>query len=239
MILGICGNKGAGKSTLAQLLLELVPGARTIAFADPLKEFVAQIYDWPREKLEDQEFKETPDPRYTRLSKGQIATLNWDNLIDDWHAGRRPEANLHEALGLTLEEYVDWVKTGVVHLTPRFAMKTLGTEWGRGCWRLTWIAVGMRRAVELERDGCPLVIVTDVRFINESQAITCAVGKVVRIAGGMGTIDNHGSEREVMSVPTNYTIQNNYDLESLRVSAMSLLDELNVPYREAGNAHFE
>ena len=35
MIIGIVGNAGAGKSTLAAIIKELVPGTVDIAFADP------------------------------------------------------------------------------------------------------------------------------------------------------------------------------------------------------------
>lgn len=45
LLIGITGHKGAGKNTVARMLRERVPGAVEIAFADPMKDFAAQVYD--------------------------------------------------------------------------------------------------------------------------------------------------------------------------------------------------
>lgn len=190
MILGICGRKGSGKSTLAKMLCCLVPGARSIAFADPLKQFVSELYDWPMAQLEDQTFKETPDLRYPRGG----------------------------------------TSGSIVHLTPRHAMQQLGTEWGRACYEQTWVRYGLRRAQALEADGCPLVLITDVRFINEGEAIAAVGGAVVRIERAhMDATDPHGSEREVGRVPTRYTIYNHGGLRHLQAYAASLVQMLDLP----------
>jgi hypothetical protein len=50
--------------------------------------------------------------------------------------------------------------------TPRFAMQTLGTEWGRDLiGKNFWVGTAMRRA-----EGKPSVV-TDVRFPNEVEAV--------------------------------------------------------------------
>lgn len=60
--------------------------------------------------------------------------------------------------------------------TPRFAMQTLGTEWGRDLiGKNFWVGTAMRRA-----EGQPTVI-TDVRFHNELDAIAQAGGVNVGI----------------------------------------------------------
>lgn len=33
----------------------------------------------------------------------------WDNLVEEWHTGEDPR-ELHEFLGLTWEEYGQWIK---------------------------------------------------------------------------------------------------------------------------------
>ena len=67
MILGLVGRKGAGKSTVAKMITEMVPRSAEIAFADPMKKFVAEMFDWPLSLLNGpSEVKEIEDYRYLR-----------------------------------------------------------------------------------------------------------------------------------------------------------------------------
>lgn len=60
--------------------------------------------------------------------------------------------------------------------TPRFAMQTLGTEWGRDLIGTDfWIGTTMRRA-EGKR-----AVITDVRFPNEAAAIEAAGGTLIGV----------------------------------------------------------
>lgn len=44
-LIALTGPKGVGKDTLGELICQLVPGARTIAFADPIKKVVQHLFD--------------------------------------------------------------------------------------------------------------------------------------------------------------------------------------------------
>ncbi|MGJ5032368.1 deoxynucleotide monophosphate kinase [Bradyrhizobium sp. HKCCYLS2038] len=88
--------------------------------------------------------------------------------------------------------------------TPRWAMQTLGTEWGRqlidsDLWIRAW-----RTAV----DASPVsVVVDDCRFPNEAEAIRAAGGVLVRIERpGAGTASKHESEQH--ELPAITTISN-------------------------------
>ena len=219
IVVGVTGPINSGKSTVTRMLLELTPGAAQIALAGPLKEFCSQVYDWPLESLEDQAFKAKPDLRYVRLSREKIAKLGWDDLIDDWHEGRRPEANLHDVLGLTLEEYADWVQTGVVHLAPRHAAQQIGTQWGRGCCERTWIYLAKRRILDLKAAGCPLVIVSDVRFDNEATV----VDKVIEVMRPGAERSAHASEAGISPELIWAQVRNDGSLEDLRERVSDVL----------------
>lgn len=107
------------------------------------------------------------------------------------------------------------------NLTPRFALQTLGTEWGRECYPGVWVDYAIRKAKELDgaegvhydaktgifrcaRPPIEGVAISDVRFWNEVEAIQKAGGKVVRIKragaglGGAGAL--HQSEVEQASI---------------------------------------
>jgi len=65
-------------------------------------------------------------------------------------------------------------------LTPRFALQTLGTEWGRGCDPDLWAKIGIRKAKQLLASKWTKlpVVITDVRFANEARLIREAGGEI-------------------------------------------------------------
>lgn len=106
-------------------------------------------------------------------------------------------------------------------LTPRYALQTLGTEWGRNCFDGVWADLGVRRALEalaLGRD----VVITDCRFVNEAKAVRLAGGEVWRIyrPEAEAVASTHPSEME-MNTPefrnlVTREIQNTGTLDQLR-----------------------
>jgi len=88
-------------------------------------------------------------------------------------------------------------------LTPRFAMQTLGTEWGRNCDPNVWARYGVRKAKQALARGARRVVFTDCRFINEAQHVIDAGGEIWRVlrpgAGLSGAAGVHPSEREQLT----------------------------------------
>jgi len=76
----------------------------------------------------------------------------------------------------TKETVIPWLGK-----SPRQLLQTLGTEWGRGTVHPEiWIRIAMERAAHhLTFNG---VVITDVRFDNEAQAIIDAGGEVWKVA---------------------------------------------------------
>jgi hypothetical protein len=104
--------------------------------------------------------------------------------------------NMLRVLGLTDEHIEGSLKEVPCELlnwrTPRYAMQTLGYEWGRNCiddalWVDTW-----RRRVEAI-DGP--VVVDDVRFPNEVEMVRRMGGIVVLISHSGVSGDAHASEK--------------------------------------------
>lgn len=92
--------------------------------------------------------------------------------------------------------------------TVRYALQTLGTEWGRQ-------HMGADFWVQLWRygiDGMPAVVADDVRFSNEVEAIKALGGTVIRLeregSGLSGSAGSHASEN-VDRLRVDYTIHNN------------------------------
>jgi hypothetical protein len=81
--------------------------------------------------------------------------------------------------------------------TPRFAMQTLGTEWGRyTMYSDIWVEAWYRRANEVVQAG-GRVVCDDIRFPNEISAVKCLFGKIVDITNpSIVSSDTHISETE-------------------------------------------
>jgi hypothetical protein len=70
------------------------------------------------------------------------------------------------------EEVIPWLGK-----SPRQMLQTLGTEWGRGTVHPEiWIRIAMERAARHQTING--VVITDVRFDNEAQAVIDAGGEV-------------------------------------------------------------
>lgn len=133
------------------------------------------------------------------------------------------------ALGCTAAEIDGDRKELPCHLlggkTPRWAMQTIGTEWGRKLidselWVRAW-----RAAVDRLPAGTP-VVVDDCRFPNEAEAIRAAGGLLVRIErAGAGTASTHKSEQHQIEAVR--ILHNTRDERSLREQVDVFLRDLS------------
>lgn len=163
MIIGISGKAGSGKDAAADVLVRELGFVR-VSLADPMKRFCMGLWGFSYEQLwGPSSARNAPDPRFPRRAHGHLECLS-----------------------------------------PRHALQTLGSEWGRACDEGVWIryALGVARALE---DGGSLrydpqfglmlaerpvqhrgVVIPDVRFQNEMDAIRGAGGRVWRVRRGSG-----------------------------------------------------
>jgi hypothetical protein len=141
-----------------------------------------------------------------------------------------------------------------IYLTPRYALQKLGTEWGRDCYGNVWVDYALRVAKTLLEDpnfnylysqklgvhdrqphvrsqGRPYsgVVISDVRFRNEIDAIHACGGIVIRMMRGSGlegAAAHHVSETEQQSIDDSeldHIIDNReYSLEQLEAHVLSL-----------------
>jgi hypothetical protein len=178
MIIGLCGHAGCGKDTFADHLVAKHHWAK-LALADPLKRICREVFAFSDTQLwGPSEERNRPDPRYL-------------SFLLPGPGGDLP-----------------------VYLSPRVALQTLGTEWGRCCYPNVWVDYALRTAAAVEQGhlyhphaglGPPNakraagVVIPDVRFDNEVQAIRRAGGRVVRLRrpGCEGHVGVPGHRSEV------------------------------------------
>lgn len=151
MIIGLAGDKGAGKTAIAGAIASTRRQTFVMSFTSPIKEMLMVLL----------QNTTVPDPHahlYGRLKEEPIAELGGKSA--------------------------------------RWAMQTLGTEWGRNMIdRDLWINITMNQVERLHGGSATLVIIDDVRFIGEANAIRDAGGRIFNILrAGTAKDDAHSSE---------------------------------------------
>jgi hypothetical protein len=104
--------------------------------------------------------------------------------------------------------------------SPRWAMQTLGTEWGRQqmAWDF-WLKACLDRCAQFDK-----VVVTDARFKNEVEALLMKGGKIIRITRPGTATDEHESERFVEKLPADCEILNNGSINDLHAQVLEFLN---------------
>lgn len=135
---------------------------------------------------------------------------------------------LYEAVSAIVGRPVEWLKDRRnkesvipwVGKSPRELLQLLGTEFGRGMIDSDiWVRAAMQRADWMLSAGLRVVI-TDVRFDNEAEAIREAGGAIFRVTRPDAAVLNyttaaHASERGITSDHILLTIENKGSLEAL------------------------
>lgn len=258
MILGISGLAGAGKDTVADFLKS--HNWVKLSLADHLKRICHDVFEFTEDQLwGPSEKRNEPDERYPQTTHSwkfeqHSLAVTTQNEVNIWacRCGKRVESMNYPSTILSNKQ------GPCVALTPRYALQQLGTQWGRDCYDNVWIDYALRFAKQLDTDECkpkysPLfgafypetptiprslihtpnegVVIPDVRFKNEMNAIREAGGKVIRIKRpGKETPEwNHASETEQLSVPDewfDHVLLNEGDLADLGSRVLSMMNKL-------------
>lgn len=108
--------------------------------------------------------------------------------------------------------------------SPRYAMQTLGGEWGRDIIdRNLWLAI-WRRSVFRKLDAGISVVVDDLRYFNEAEMVKQLEGDIVQLSGtARRQVAAHQSEQ--VKLPYDYQVKNN---ATLPVLWQRLIDTLHL-----------
>lgn len=112
--------------------------------------------------------------------------------------------------------------------TPRYAMQTLGTEWGRNLIGTDfWLNIWIDHVNRLRMEGAAGIVCDDIRFADEAKAITDLGGTVWRMGRKEAAVSPaHVSEIDWWSITPDVEIDNNGSLADLRKS----IDFLSRPF---------
>lgn len=181
-VVAFCGFAGSGKDTAADYLVKHF-GYTKVSLAHPIKESCKGIFDFPDDHLwGPSQLREIPDERYVFSGLDPVSGVPLKEVALDesrWW--------LRESDG----EYFP------KNISPRLALTTMGTEWGRRLCQNIWVYACLNH---IRRSDNSLFTIPDVRFRNELDIVRSAGGVVVRLLRGKRQ-SNHPSELEMESIP--------------------------------------
>lgn len=140
-----------------------------------------------------------------------------------------PLKAMMRALGLGEREIEGDLKEVSHHLlagkTPRYAMQTLGTEWGRAHFGDDfWVNLARETVLDVLDQGGHVVI-DDVRFANEAAAIVALGGAVLRVdRPGVGPVNAHASDNQHLA--WDYEITNDDSIAVLHTALDAIVWQL-------------
>lgn len=107
-------------------------------------------------------------------------------------------------------------------VTPRTLMQTLGTEWGRGINPDLWADLTISK---VQNSRAPVVI-DDMRFPNEFDAVREAGGKTIKVVrpGVTRPANCHPSEGQLDNHEFDFVVYNDGTVEDLHRKVASLLN---------------
>lgn len=228
-IIGIAGHKGAGKDTVASIIVHryLKPDSRyndwligydgktfdrAIHFGDKLKDLCADLFNIPRLYFDDRNYKDNLEYCFDN----NTFVNEFDNIIKEYHV-----FDVNENLSECIEQY-----KGKVAFKLRTLLQYIGTNIFRNqVYKNMWIKHTVNEAINMaNRNG--FAIISDVRFENEVKAINnLSNGYIIKIERENNNEDNHESENA--DIEADFVIKNNTSKFALFYAVNNILDIIN------------
>ena len=127
-----------------------------------------------------------------------------------------PIVTISNGVQITLKPVIDlygWDEAKTLFPEIRRLIQRFGTEVGRELWNENfWVHKAFDEIRKIDGN----IVVTDVRFTNEADALKILHGKMWRvIRNDVGPVNRHSSETQLDNYPFDAIIDNNNDLSKL------------------------
>lgn len=206
-VIGLTGLAGTGKDTVAALLRAHC-GASTLAFADALRQEIADAFCLESNFLTRRETKEQPLP-----------ALALKNCTDRAFVDR-----------MYVKQTTEGAFIPDVHIrfygaprSPRQIMQWWGTEYRRSQDAGYWVKKAQQTISWLSKaEQADLVVLSDVRFANEAELVRCWGGQIWQVLRpGAHPANAHTSEATGEQFAPDAVIHNTQGLRELRDAVLS------------------
>ena len=235
-IISISGKKQSGKNAIAKIINQLTNNKyEEKCFADKLKDIICLLINCTREQLEDESIKSKELGEewwywYMELDGG------YSPIILDYLTTTKKQLKNYEGLELikpTPRFLMQYVGTDLFRnqLHPEIWVNSLMNEYVPITKRFKSVKRVDKYFVpeghgehsgkqiegrEFEYEEYPSWCITDMRFLNEMEAVKKRGGITIRVNRNLEeSKDQHESETELDNAEFDYVIDNNSDIQSL------------------------
>lgn len=221
-IIGITGAKNSGKDTIASMLYYIFTTGLSRAnykewvnlferpktkikvyhFADSLKDILSIMYNIPREYFDNRLYKDT---YYYSINKGSFVNEKTVLNINKESSFTSYIVNIEDLENTPLRFYVDNYSNCFIKL--RTLLQYFGTNICRN--QLSndfWIKHTMNKIIKNITNET-LILVPDVRFNNEAEALNKNGGFIIKVVRNENEIPEHESEKDILT-DVHFTIMN-------------------------------
>lgn len=225
VVILLSGKRGSGKDTVYSYLSGV--GVKRLAFADKLKDMVAEEYNIPREWLDDRERKEMPLEQYPVEIKDEFTKMIHTNQWQEYKTidGLTPT-------GFWIHNDGFWGSTGngvghKLYQSPR-SLAILKGSTNRSVDSDYWVKIAIRDT----KEGFNYAV-TDARYRNEVEATKKACnGKheviTVRIERpGLTVNSTDSSEIDLDDYQFDHYLYNDGSLSELKAATLKLFANLS------------
>lgn len=207
-IVALSGWKRSGKDTAAEVLIK--NGYTRVAFADVLKDMVAEEYGIPRSHLDDPQYKESAILQLPVEPKDKFTKMVAEFMIKEFrsYSGQIPLGFAYDGNDF-VGEFGRHIEK--VYWTPR-ALAILKGSVNRSVRSDYWVS----RAIEIIGKTLGPVVITDMRYQSEMVQLKEAFGSdllTVRINRFDTTESQDPSERDLDNAEFDVIIENRGTLE--------------------------
>jgi len=117
-----------------------------------------------------------------------------------------------------------WSKELQKEITPRKMLQFIGTDLFRNNFHKDiWVKIIERKLIN---NNSKNIVITDCRFLNESEIIKKLGGIIIKINRNINNIDIHSSEQQITTIKPNYIIENDKDINHLYQQTKKIMDLL-------------
>jgi hypothetical protein len=234
MIIGLAAKKQAGKSSLAKFIVDLLGHMKVkeISFAQPLKEFVNKEFAIPKDNL----YGSDADKNYPLMTWGEIFT---GRCITAYKKRDRDLLCGREIMQIVGTDVMRLGRLDYLHRKYEEGSRFFVEKWfgkGKLPFNSIWVDLAIMEIKRLQAvNSADVVIIPDVRFHNEVDAVKEAGGKLVRLYRDTGCKDSipHPSELqldEMEDVDFDFIVkeEDNKNLKQLKNFAIRMLMDLEL-----------
>ena len=232
-LVGISGQAHSGKDLVADKLVKSY-GFTKMALADPFKRFGSRVFQFSDQQLwGPSQYRNEIDLRYASFNspiwnKAQENVENYGRMFVGYVLGESDQKAFEK-----LKQWFEDLRANHTKLSPRIMLQMIGSEWGRAYKKDLWINCLINRA----SGWATPVVVSDIRFKNELEAIKRNGGKVIKLvrpetdgaAQDIG-IKGHGSESEQLGFTDDqfdFILENTGTLDELFKKVDRIVNKLN------------